>query len=334
MITTASLRVPLVTDRIALAEPVKADYLFTDASKSKHGLTVAYAANEAGLAQPARTEVSGHRGDQETRCRRGHGVRSDAGGENDRRAGAPDDWRIPTWAPKAAMLSDLRLTAKLSSMKRRAGPCARRAMRIQPGKGQVLQRLVEFSHSPASGERGGRAGRGSGGGSGGRGRRAGALSPATERACRRAPIAAYIRRLAVAGLGFGRGRGGQTFRLNARNFPVSPPRPRPIPMPIRCSRSPGPSPPKMACRPTPPGRNLYAEAVDLARKADAVVLVVGLDGFWSRNSRTARASSASRRRPHHHRTARRSRRALSRRSSAPRATSPWSWSTAPAAPLP
>ena len=57
VITNTSLRVPL-TGTIALAELVKADYLFTDASKSKHGLTVAYATNAAGLAQPLRTEVS------------------------------------------------------------------------------------------------------------------------------------------------------------------------------------------------------------------------------------------------------------------------------------
>ena len=56
VITTTNLRVPL-TGTIALAELVKADYLFTDASKSKHGLTVAYAANTAGLA-PTHTHGS------------------------------------------------------------------------------------------------------------------------------------------------------------------------------------------------------------------------------------------------------------------------------------
>ncbi|MGA2557878.1 MAG: glycoside hydrolase family 3 N-terminal domain-containing protein, partial [Verrucomicrobiota bacterium] len=57
VITTTNLRVP-IAGHLALAEPVKADCLFLDASKSQHGLTVAYAASEAGLAQPTRTEIS------------------------------------------------------------------------------------------------------------------------------------------------------------------------------------------------------------------------------------------------------------------------------------
>ena len=56
-VVTTNQQIPL-TGNIAIAELVKADYLFTDASKSKHGLTVSYAANAEGLVQPVRTEVS------------------------------------------------------------------------------------------------------------------------------------------------------------------------------------------------------------------------------------------------------------------------------------
>ncbi len=47
-----------LTGTLPLAELVKADYLFTDASKSKKGLNVAYAVNAEGLAKPVKTEVS------------------------------------------------------------------------------------------------------------------------------------------------------------------------------------------------------------------------------------------------------------------------------------
>ncbi len=53
VMTTTNLRVP-VTATIALAELVKADYLFTDESKSKHGLAVSYSStNPPGASQAA-----------------------------------------------------------------------------------------------------------------------------------------------------------------------------------------------------------------------------------------------------------------------------------------
>src|SRR6185312_3038646 len=56
-VVTTTNQIPL-TGTIALAEIIKPDFLFTNTSKSKHGLTVSYAADAAGLARPTRTEVS------------------------------------------------------------------------------------------------------------------------------------------------------------------------------------------------------------------------------------------------------------------------------------
>ncbi|MBN2589611.1 MAG: glycoside hydrolase family 3 C-terminal domain-containing protein, partial [Sedimentisphaerales bacterium] len=56
VITTNSI-VP-ISGNIALAEFIEPDYLFTDASKSRHGLKLEYAATEEALSQAAHTEIS------------------------------------------------------------------------------------------------------------------------------------------------------------------------------------------------------------------------------------------------------------------------------------
>ena len=151
VMTTTSLRVP-VAGNLALAEPVKAEYLFSDASKSRHGLTVAYAGNEAGLAQPTRTEVS------ET----GTIKRPDAAG------GMAYD---PTLAAKMTgvlappMTGEYQLGAKgrdafrisidgrvvLDEMQ--GGTLRTASAGISLEKDKIYNVLVEFSHTPTSGER-------------------------------------------------------------------------------------------------------------------------------------------------------------------------------------
>ncbi len=151
VITTTNLQVP-IAGNLALAEPVKADYLFTDASKSKHGLTVAYATNEAVLTQPARIEVS------ET----GAIQKPDAAG-----AVASE----PTMAVKMTgvlvppMTGEYQLGAKgrdafrisidgkvvLDEMQ--GGSLRTASAAISLEKEKIYNVLVEFSHAPGSGER-------------------------------------------------------------------------------------------------------------------------------------------------------------------------------------
>jgi beta-glucosidase len=255
VITTTNLRVPL-TATIALAELVKADYLFTDASKSKHGLTVACATNTAGLAQPARAEVS-ETGALKTPDAAG-GISFDpslaakmtgvlvppATGEYQLGAKSRDAFRLS-------------IDGKVVVDEMQGGPLRTAGNAVRLEKDKAYNVLVEFSHSPATsggGGRGGRGGRGFGG--------AGAVF---------APDG--------GGGGFGRGGrgGGGIFGATTEAPGVT----------VASSADPNADPLFQLAWTIPAadgsaantaGQSLYGEAIDLTRKADAVVLVVGIDG--------------------------------------------------------
>ena len=241
VITTTTLRVPL-TGTIALAEPVKADYLFTDASKSKHGLTVAYAANTDGLVQPTRTEVS------ET------GILK----MPDAASGISFD---PTLAVKMTgvlvppITGEYQLGAKgrdafrisldgkvvLDQMQGGALRVANTAISLE--KDKVYNVLVEFSHSSNSNGGGGVPG----GGMAGRGGR---------------------------GMGGGRGGSQTTYGTTpeAPGLTATPSADDPL-FQIAWTKPTADGLPANTA-----GQSLYGEAADLAKKADATVVVVGIDG--------------------------------------------------------
>ncbi len=239
-VLTLNTQVPL-TGNIALAEPVKADYLFTDASKNKHGLTVACAANEAGLAQPARTEVS------ET----GVLKRPDAS------SGIAYD---PTLAAKMTgvlvppLTGDYQLGArgrdafrisldgKVVLDQTQGGALRIANATVSLEKDKAYNVLVEFSHSPTGGGSGG-----GGPGLGGRG---------------------------FAGRGMG-GRGGaQTYGVT----PEAPAMTATLSDDALLFQLAWTKPTADGLPANTAGQSLYGEAVDLAKKADATVLVIGIDG--------------------------------------------------------
>jgi beta-glucosidase len=245
VLSTTGPQVPL-TGSIPLAEIVKADYLFTDASKSKHGLTIAYAANAEALARPARTEVS------ET----GVLKMPDAAG------GIAFD---PTLAVKMTGVlvppttGDYQLGAKgrdafrlsidgnvvVDEMQGGALRTAGNWIRFEKDKPYNI--TIEFSHTPTSSVGRGRgAGRGFGGGMPGGGRG-------------------------------GPGRGGQAFGTTPEApgvtaTPSADPTADPLFQIIWTK------PTEEGLLANTAGQSLYGEAVDLAKKADAVVLVVGING--------------------------------------------------------
>jgi beta-glucosidase len=254
VITTTNLRVP-VTGAIALAELVKADCLFTDASKSKHGLTVAYATNAAGLAQPTRTEVS------ETGVLKTPDAASGIAFDPSlavKMTGvlvppATGDYQLGAKSRDAFRIS---IDGKVVLDEMQGGALRTAGNSIQLEKDKTYNILVEFSHSPATGGggRGGRGGRGFGG--------AGAV-------------------FAPDGGGGGFGRGG---RGGGGSFGATPEAPGIAAAP---SADPNADPlfqlawTKPAADGSPAntaGESLFGEAIDLTRKADAVVLVVGIDG--------------------------------------------------------
>jgi beta-glucosidase len=267
VITTTNLRVP-IAGNLALAEPVKADCLFTDATKTKHGLMVAYAPNEAGLARPTRAEVS------ET----GTIQKPDAA------VGVAYD---PTLAVKMTgvlvppMTGEYQLGAKgrdafrisidgkvvLDEMQ--GGPLRTASACISLEKEKVYNVLVEFSHTPRSGERvtGQVLSIGTPEGP--------VTAPPKVGTSERSP--AFVYNPGGGGRGGRGGRGGQFFGATTE-----------IPGLIATASTDPNADPLFQLAWTKPaedgmpantaGQNLFAEAVGLARKADAVVLVVGLDG--------------------------------------------------------
>jgi beta-glucosidase len=255
VLTNTSFNVPL-TGTIALTELVKADYLFTDSSKSKHGLTVAYATNAAGLAQPARTDVS------ETGALKTPDAASGIAFDPNlavKMTGvlvppATGDYQLGARSRDAFRLS---IDGKVVLDEMQGGALRTAGNSIHLEKDKTYNILVEFSHSPATaggGGRGGRGGRGFGG--------AGAV-------------------FAPDGGGGGFGRGG---RGGGGSFGATPEAPGIAAAP---SADPNADPlfqlawTKPAADGSPAntaGQSLFGEAIDLTRKADAVVLVVGIDG--------------------------------------------------------
>jgi beta-glucosidase len=263
-VVTTSQQVPL-TGAIALAELVTADYLFADASRSKHGLTVAYAASTDGLAQPAQIEVS------ETGALKmpdsGSGIAFDPAlaakmtgvlvppitGEYQLGAKGRDGFRLS-------------IDGKVIVDEMQGGALRTASDTVHLEKDKAYDVLVEFTHSSMTGGTGARgfgrrgfggSARGVAAGGGGRGGRGG------------------FGRGGRGGFGFG--RGGQAFGATTEAPGVT----------ATASADPNADPLFQLAwtRPTDDGlpantvgQSLYGEAVDLVKKADAVVLVVGIDG--------------------------------------------------------
>ncbi len=249
VLTTTNLQVPL-TGNIALAELVKADHLFTDASKSKHGLTVTYAATPEGLAQPAKTEVSesgalkmpdaasGIALDPTLAVKMTGVLVPPATGEYQLGARGRDAFRLS-------------IDDRVVLDETQGGTLRTAGIPIHLEQEKMYNIVVEFTHSSTTGGRGGRGGRGLGGGPGGRGD-AHPAQPVRTR--RRAPRAELCSRRTVAGVGaaaVGAAAGSLALRLKRR---ASPRRLQPIRRTNRCSRSPGLVQPPTDCPPIPPGR--------------------------------------------------------------------------------
>jgi beta-glucosidase len=265
VITTTNLRLP-IAGNMALAEPIKSDYLFTDVSKSKHGLTVAYAANEAGLAQPARTDVS------ET----GTIKRPDAA---DGMAYDPTLAVKMTGVLSPPMTGEYQLGAKgrdafrisidgkvvLDEMQ--GGPLRTASAALSLEKDKTYNVLVEFSHAPASGERATVQVVATG-------KPEGPVSaPPRVAQGERAPVFVYN----PGGRGGRGGRGGQAYG-STPEIPGVTAAPSADPNADPLFQIAWTKPTEEGLPANTAGQSLYGEAVDLAWKADAVVLVVGLDG--------------------------------------------------------
>ena len=256
VLTNRTLRVPL-TGALPLAELVKADYLFTDASRSKHGLTVAYATNTAGLAQPLRTEVSeigaltvpdaasGIDLDPALTAKMTGVLVPPATGDYQLGARSRDAFRLSI--DDAVVVNEMQ-----------GGALRTAGSPIHLEKDKAYKIFVEFSHSPATGGSGGRGGRGgrglgaapgdgavftpdSGGGFGRGGRGGGGAFGATSGAPGVSAASTELDAAALFQLAWTKPASDGSFANTA-------------------------------------GESLYGEAIDLAKKADAVVLVVGIDG--------------------------------------------------------
>lgn len=263
VITTTNLRVP-VGGNIALSELVKADYLFTDASKNKHGLTVAYAADEAGLAQPTRTEVSGS----------GEIKLPDAAGGiayDPSLAVKMTGVLVPPMTGEyqlGAMSSDafrISIDGKVVLDEMQGGSLRTSSACISLEKDKSYNVSVEFSHTPYTSVR-----------DTGQVLTIGTpegpvTTPPRVAADERAVVYTYN----PGGGGARGGRGGTTYG-STTDVPG-----------VTVTTSADSNTPLFQLAWTKPtedglpantaGQSLYGEAVDLARKADAVVLVVGLD---------------------------------------------------------
>ena len=274
-VLTSTANIPL-TGTIALAELVPFDCLFTDSdsTRSKHGLTVAYVTNTAGLSQPIRTEVS------------------ETGALN-----MPDAAGGIAFDPSLAVKMTGVLVPPVTG-DYQLGARARDAFRISVGGNAIVDEMqggalrtsgnaihlvkdtaynisVEFSHSPATGGsgggggRGGRGGRGFGGAPGGAAPGEGVFPPAGGAGGGGGG----------GGGGFARGGrgGGQTFGASAEapGVTVAPGAdPNTVPLfQLAWTRPAADGSPANTA-----GQSLFGEAVGLAKKADAVVLVVGIDG--------------------------------------------------------
>jgi beta-glucosidase len=252
VITTTNLRVP-VTGNIALAELIKADYLFTDTSKSKHGLKVSFAYPPS-VAQAALETVS--EAGEIKRPDAASGISFDpimaaemAGilvppvtGEYQLGARGRDAFRL-----------SIDGNAVIDEMQGGAMRTAGSAIHLEKDKAYKI--VVEFSHSPATAGGGGRGGRG-GRGFGGPGGAGAVFTP--------------------DGGGFGRGRGGGgSFGATAENPGVTAASSTDTNLLFQLAWT---MPAADGSAANTAGQSLYGEAIDLAKKADAVVVVVGITG--------------------------------------------------------
>jgi beta-glucosidase len=245
VITLTNPQVPL-TGNIALAEPVNADCLFTDASKSRHGLTVAYAADAGALAQ-ARTQVS-----ETGALKRPVGVAFDpsiaakmtgvlvppVSGEYQIGAKGSDGFRI---------LIDGQVVVD----QMQGGPMRVAGAAVSLQKDKAYTMVVEFTHSTTSA--------GVGGGP------RGGLPPVV------GPGGAPAGRI-------GRGRGGRGGAQTYGATPEAPGVTATAPADDSLIQMAWTKPTAEGLPANTAGQSLYADAVEAARKVDAVVLVVGIDG--------------------------------------------------------
>ncbi len=260
MITTTNRRVQ-IGGTIALAEFVKSDYLFTDASKSKHGLTAAYAANEDGLSQPLSTVIS----------EKGIIEKNDAVAYDPALVVKMTGVLVPPMTgeyqlgAKGCDAFRISIDGKVVLDEMYGGPLRTSGACISLEKDKVYNVLVEFFHTPTSGvtDNGQVVTVGTPGGP--------AVYPP-----RIAPDERYTMYTYNPG-GRGRSGRGQVYGATQENPGIT----------VTPSADSG-SEPLFQLAWTKPtedglpadtsGQSLYGEAVDIARKADAVVLVVGLDG--------------------------------------------------------
>ena len=263
VLTTSNLRVP-IAGNIALAEPIKSDYLYTDASKSKHGLTVAYAADEAGLAQPARTVVS----------ESGAIQRPDAAGGvayDPALAVKMTGVMVPPISGEYAIGAKgrdafrLSIDGKVVLDEMQGGALRMASASVSLEKDKVYNILVEFSHTAASDQR-----------DTGQTVIAGTpegpvVAPPRVAADVRAPALVYN----PGGRG-GRGGRGQFYGASSAAPGVTA-TPSADPNTDLLLQLAWTKPTAEGLPADTSGQSLYGEAVDLARKADAVVLVVGID---------------------------------------------------------
>jgi len=221
---------------------IKPEYLFTNASKSKHGLAVAYATDATGLANPALTEVS-----------EGGAIKRPEGMAFDPSLAAKmtgvlvppitGEYQIGAKGSDAFRIS---IDGKVVLDQMQGGALRVAGAGITLEKDKAYDVVVEFVHSAA-----------------GAGRDTGSA---------RGSLPLVVGR---GGGGFGMGgRGGQTYGAT----PEAP----------GITATPGANDPLFQIAWTRPtadgfpantaGQSLYGEAVDIAQKADAIVLVVGIDG--------------------------------------------------------
>ncbi len=260
VITTSSLRVP-IAGNVALAEPIAADYLFTDASKSSHGLTVYFGtvwddlrrgpmhtkSDDGSLTQ---TNTGGVASDPKFVVRMEGVLVPPITGEYQLGAKGRDAFRIL-------------IDGKVVVDEMEGGPLRTANAGISLEKDKVYNLTVEFSHAPASGERatgqvvtiGAPEGP--------------ATAPPRIAAGERAPVYAYN----PGGRGGRGGRGGQAFGVTSDNAGVTTaPVGAETLLQLAWTKPAGDGLPANTA-----GQSLYAEAAELTWKADAVVLVVGLD---------------------------------------------------------
>jgi beta-glucosidase len=270
VMTTTNLRVPL-TGNIALAELVKPDYLFTDATKSKHGLTVFYYSTFPSVPSQLVPDTVSETGELK-RPDAASSISSDPGMAA-RMTGiivppVTGDYQLGVRGRNAFRLS-VDGNVVVDGMQGGAMRIAGNAIHLEKDKPYKIS--IEFILA----ERGGRGGRGFGGGGGGPGGPAGAAPGGAPTGIAFAPNAAG----GSGGGGFGRGGrgGGQVFGATPEAPGVT----------ATSAADTNTNVLLQLCwtKPTADGfaantagQSLYGDAIDLARKADAVVLVVGIDG--------------------------------------------------------